>query len=64
MIPNSESIPIIEGKLSLRTRMAYALGHIFNDLAAAMWFSYTLIYLQRIVLLEPLIAGALLLLGK
>ncbi|KAK0096327.1 hypothetical protein PV326_005782 [Microctonus aethiopoides] len=64
MIPDSESIPIIEGKLSLRTRMAYALGHIFNDLAAAMWFSYTLIYLQRIVLLEPLIAGALLLLGQ
>lgn len=58
-----ESTPLIEGRISMRTKFAYSLGHIFNDLAAAMWFSYTLIYLQRIALLEPLTAGALLLLG-
>lgn len=54
---------IVERKISLSTRLSYALGHIFNDLAAAMWFSYTLIYLQRIALLEPISAGALLFLG-
>lgn len=48
----------------MSTKLAYALGHIFNDLTAAMWFSYTLIYLQRVVSLEPVVAGALLLLGK
>lgn len=52
------------GRIATSTKLAYALGHVFNDLAAAMWFSYTLIYLQRVALLEPVIAGALLLLGK
>lgn len=47
----------------MSTKLAYAFGHVFNDLAAAMWFSYTLIYLQRVALLEPIVAGALLLLG-
>ncbi|XP_070151213.1 major facilitator superfamily domain-containing protein 12 isoform X2 [Polyergus mexicanus] len=52
------------GKIATSTKLAYALGHVFNDLAAAMWFSYTLIYLQRVALLEPIVAGALLLLGQ
>lgn len=52
------------GKIATSTKLAYALGHVFNDLAAAMWFSYTLIYLQRVALLKSVIAGALLLLGQ
>lgn len=59
-----ERVPLMENKLPFRTKAAYALGHVFNDLAAAMWFSYTLIFLQRVVLLEPLAAGGLLLLGS
>lgn len=59
-----ERFPLLERKLSTSTKIAYALGHIFNDLTAAMWFSYTLIYFQRVALLEPIVAGALLLLGK
>lgn len=60
----NERTPLVEGRIATSTKLAYALGHIFNDLAAAMWFSYTLIYLQRVVLLQPIVAGALLLLGK
>ncbi|XP_011300652.1 major facilitator superfamily domain-containing protein 12 [Fopius arisanus] len=59
-----EMTPLVEGRITLKTKFAYSLGHVFNDLAAAMWFSYTLIYLQRIALLEPISAGALLLLGQ
>ncbi|XP_033222432.1 major facilitator superfamily domain-containing protein 12-like [Belonocnema kinseyi] len=59
-----ERVPLIEGKISFSTRYAYALGHIFNDLAAAMWFSYTLLFLQRVSLLDPIVAGSLLLLGQ
>lgn len=59
-----EQSPLLERKISTSTKIAYALGHIFNDLTAAMWFSYTLIYFQRVALLEPIVAGALLLLGK
>ncbi|XP_076760174.1 major facilitator superfamily domain-containing protein 12 [Xylocopa sonorina] len=59
-----ERSPLLERKVSTSTKFAYALGHIFNDLTAAMWFSYTLIYFQRVALLEPITAGALLLLGQ
>lgn len=59
-----ERSPLLNGKVYASTKVAYALGHIFNDLTAAMWFSYTLIYFQRVALLEPITAGALLLLGK
>ena len=59
-----ERMPLVEGKLAVATRYAYALGHIFNDLTAAMWFSYTLLFLQRVSLLEPVVAGSLLLLGS
>lgn len=51
-------------RVFMSTKLAYALGHIFNDLAAAMWFSYTLIYLQKVALMEPIMAGTLLLLGQ
>ncbi|OAD62523.1 Major facilitator superfamily domain-containing protein 12 [Eufriesea mexicana] len=59
-----ERSPLLEKKVSTATKAAYALGHVFNDLTAAMWFSYTLLYFQRVALLEPIIAGALLLLGQ
>ncbi|XP_014212674.1 major facilitator superfamily domain-containing protein 12-like [Copidosoma floridanum] len=62
---DDERSPLIEGGAITRTtRTAYALGHVFNDLVAAMWFSYTLLFLQRVALLEPLTAGFLLLLGQ
>lgn len=61
---DNEQKPLVDiGRIATSTKLAYALGHIFNDLAAAMWFSYTLIYLQRVALLKPIVAGALLLLG-
>ncbi|CAB0037277.1 unnamed protein product [Trichogramma brassicae] len=59
----NERQPLVEKSMSLTTRTAYALGHVFNDLVAAMWFSYTLIFLQRVALFRPITAGSLLLLG-
>lgn len=61
---NERTRLVDSGKIMTSTKLAYALGHVFNDLAAAMWFSYTLIYLQRVALLKPVVAGALLLLGQ
>lgn len=61
---NERTRLVDSGKITTSTKLAYALGHVFNDLAAAMWFSYTLIYLQRVALLKPVVAGALLLLGQ
>jgi Na+/melibiose symporter-like transporter len=45
-------------------KLAFGLGHIFNDLCAAMWFSLLLIYFQYIVHFPDSIAGYLLLLGQ
>jgi len=62
---DNEQTPLVDhGRIATSTKLAYALGHVFNDLTAATWFSYTLIYLQRVALLEPIVAGAFLLLGK
>ncbi|XP_043252984.1 major facilitator superfamily domain-containing protein 12-like [Colletes gigas] len=61
---DAERLPLLEQKVATSTKFAYALGHIFNDLTAAMWFSYTLIYFQRVALLKPIAAGGLLLLGQ
>ena len=33
-------------KLPFYHKLAYGLGHVYNDLCAAVWFSYMLIYLQ------------------
>ncbi|XP_024940527.1 major facilitator superfamily domain-containing protein 12 isoform X2 [Cephus cinctus] len=64
MAAENESTPLLNGRLRISIKLSYSLGHIFNDLAAAMWFSYTLLYLQRIALFEPITAGTLLLLGQ
>ncbi|CAG9858312.1 unnamed protein product [Phyllotreta striolata] len=48
--------------LSLQ-KISYGLGHIFNDLCAAMWFSYTLFYLQVVLNMGAATAGLLLMIG-
>jgi hypothetical protein len=50
--------------LSLPLKAAYALGHVFNDITAAMWFSYTLLFLQMVIGMTPELSGAMLLIGE
>lgn len=45
-------------------KLCYGLGHVYNDLCAAMWFSYTLFYLQIVLQIESRTAGILIMLGK
>lgn len=49
---------------SCMKKVCYGLGHVYNDLCAAVWFSYTLFYLQIVLQLEPTAAGILMMLGK
>ncbi|KAJ9581336.1 hypothetical protein L9F63_023484, partial [Diploptera punctata] len=51
-------------KLPLQLKAAYGLGHVFNDISAAMWFSYTLLFLQTVIGMEPALSGAMLLIGQ
>ncbi|KAI5693197.1 hypothetical protein M8J75_010748 [Diaphorina citri] len=50
--------------LYTKDKLAYGLGHVFNDICAALWFSYSLIFLQNVVGLGSFIAGILLFLGQ
>lgn len=38
-------------------RYAYGVGHMFNDLSAACWFSYLLVYLHSVAQLSNETAG-------
>ncbi|KAJ8946335.1 hypothetical protein NQ318_004225 [Aromia moschata] len=45
-------------------KISFGFGHVFNDLCAAMWFSYTLFYLQVVLMMEASTAGILLMTGQ
>lgn len=50
--------------LPLRTRAAYSVGHVLNDLCASMWFTYLVLYFTMVQQFESRLAGALLLVGQ
>ncbi|XP_077295408.1 major facilitator superfamily domain-containing protein 12-like [Arctopsyche grandis] len=50
--------------LSKLDKILFGLGHIYNDLCAAMWFSYTLLFLQAVLELDSTTAGSMMLLGQ
>ncbi|KAL4712663.1 hypothetical protein ACJJTC_007960 [Scirpophaga incertulas] len=42
----------------------YGLGHVYNDLCAAMWFSYMMLFFQAVLDMRAAVAGGMLLLGQ
>ena len=48
--------------LNWKTKLAYASGHVYNDLCASIWFSYTLLYFK--LSFDDATAGLLLLFGQ
>ncbi|NXO02444.1 MFS12 protein, partial [Rhinopomastus cyanomelas] len=56
--------PPAERPLSLRARLCFAAGHFLNDVCAALWFTYLLLYLQAVLGFGHGPAGALLLAGQ
>ena len=45
-------------------RYPIKVGHVLNDLCAAMWFSYLLVYFHQVLELNSTTAGYLLLAGQ
>eukprot|EP01064_Diplonema_japonicum_P028255 TRINITY_DN428_c6_g1_i1.p1 TRINITY_DN428_c6_g1~~TRINITY_DN428_c6_g1_i1.p1 ORF type:complete len:558 (+),score=80.95 TRINITY_DN428_c6_g1_i1:66-1676(+) len=45
-------------------QILYGTGHILNDLCAASWFSYMLVFFERVASLSGASSGALVLLGQ
>lgn len=50
--------------MSAMDKLGFGLGHIYNDLCAGVWFSYTLLFMQGALLLPGPEAGALMMLGQ
>ncbi|KAK7075196.1 Major facilitator superfamily domain-containing protein 12 [Halocaridina rubra] len=46
------------------TKLSYGVGHVFNDLCASMWFTYLLIYYEKVLEFDPTMAGLVLLVGQ
>lgn len=45
-------------------RLAYAVGHVLNDLCASIWFTYTLVFFQAGIQLPASLAGIIMLIGQ
>lgn len=46
-----------------RQKVAYGLGHVFNDITATIWFSYTMVFMQNVIGMPSTTAGFLLFFG-
>jgi len=42
-------MPASPTTITLGQRLSYSVGHVLNNLAASMWFSYLLVYLQFVL---------------
>ena len=50
--------------LTWSTRLAYGTGHILNDLCACMWFTYFLLFFEKVLSFDTLSSGAVLTAGQ
>lgn len=48
----------------LRQRISYCTGHIFNDLCSAVWFTYFIVYFNKVVGLSTTETGLLFLIAQ
>ena len=42
------------GGVFRRTALSYSVGHVFNDLSAACWYTYLLVFLTKVCICLPL----------
>uniref|UniRef100_A0A1B6E3G3 Major facilitator superfamily (MFS) profile domain-containing protein n=2 Tax=Clastoptera arizonana TaxID=38151 RepID=A0A1B6E3G3_9HEMI len=50
--------------LSFGQKYSYGVGHVLNDLCASMWFTYILIFYNKVLLFSEALSGAILLVGQ
>ena len=51
-------------KLRCKQKFSYGVGHVFNDLSMSAWFSYVLVYFQKVARLSPTGTGYLFLVSQ
>lgn len=54
----------MKSSLSFFQKIGFGLGHVYNDLCAGVWFSYTLLFMQGSLQMSSEEAGILLMLGQ
>uniref|UniRef100_T1JDD2 Major facilitator superfamily associated domain-containing protein n=1 Tax=Strigamia maritima TaxID=126957 RepID=T1JDD2_STRMM len=64
--PSLSSLPLLPelGRLRWRTKFAYGMGHVLNDLCASMWFTYLLVYFHLVLDFSNSLSGIVLLIGQ
>ena len=50
--------------LPWRTRIAFSVGHVLNDLCASMWFTYLLVFFHLVLRFDNSLSGIVLLIGQ
>ncbi|OXU20901.1 hypothetical protein TSAR_000932 [Trichomalopsis sarcophagae] len=51
-------------RVPLKSKLAYGVGHVLNDVCASMWFTYLLVYFHLVLGFSPAYAGVVLLIGQ
>ena len=51
-------------RIPFKSKLAYGVGHILNDVCASMWFTYLLVYFHLVLGFSPTYAGLVLLIGQ
>ena len=51
-------------RLSWRTKIGFGCGHVLNDMFGSMWYSYTLLYFNRVLRLGNTSSGVIVLIGQ
>uniref|UniRef100_A0A8R1TWG9 Uncharacterized protein n=1 Tax=Onchocerca volvulus TaxID=6282 RepID=A0A8R1TWG9_ONCVO len=44
--------------------LGYGIGHFYNDLCASMWFTYLLLFLEKVIIMRNSVAGLIMLIGQ
>lgn len=54
----------MESTMTFIQKTGFGLGHVYNDLCAGVWFSYTLLFMQNVLQMSSFRAGTLVMLGQ
>ncbi|EJW88644.1 hypothetical protein WUBG_00448, partial [Wuchereria bancrofti] len=54
----------VSNELSGCQVFAYGIGHFYNDLCASMWFTYLLLFLEKVIIMRSSVAGLIMLIGQ
>ena len=52
MNPDQKNVVASTEKLHFVRKLCYGVGHVLNDLCAAMWFTYLLIFFNKVMFVK------------